>query len=95
MFNAQFTGVPSLKMLALTDLDCDTCYLSGDHRIVVAKDGDGNHAVFDLQDNTFQIYSWNDCDDMVSNHESCNAFFPAEVVKVSLSLGIVGGSDAN
>ena len=95
MFNVQFSDVPSTKMLTLTDLDYDTCYLSGDHQIVVVKDGEGNLAVFYLQESNFQIYNWNDCDELVANHESCNAFYPTEVIKVSLSLRIVGGSDAN
>lgn len=94
MFTFNIGGVPALKMLALGDLDSETCYLSGDHRLVVAKDGDGNHAVYDLQDSTFQIYGWNDTDDMISNHESCNAFFPAEVVKVAIRIEIMGAGDA-
>lgn len=95
MFKVNFSGVPALKMIPLDDIDHETFYLSSDQSAVLFKDGDGEFVVYDLDSNQIQVYHWNCVDELKENHPSCSAFYPAEVVKISMAFEIVGGGDAN
>lgn len=93
MFTSNIGGVPALKMVPLHELDTEVAYLSGDQSTVVIKDANGAFSVFDLENNSFQIYDWNDTSTLLDDHPSCAMFFPSESVKVAIRLEIMGGGE--
>ena len=95
MFKVVFDGVPALKMIPFEDTDHETLYLSSDQRQVMFKDADGEFVVFDLEFHKITVYHWNNADGLLENHRACAAFYPAETVKVSMAIQVVGVKDAN
>lgn len=94
MFKVVFDGVPALKMISLDDIDHETFYLSSDQSAALFKDGDGEFIVFDLDSHRISVYHWNNSDTLLENHPACAAFYPAETVKVSMAIQVVGVKDA-
>lgn len=94
MFKVVFDGVPALKMIPFEDTDHETLYLSSDQCQVMVKDLDGEFVVFDLDSHQISVYHWNNADGLLENHPSCAAFYPAETVKVSMAIEVVGVKDA-
>lgn len=90
MFKVVFNGVPALKMIPLEDTDHETLYLSSDQNQVMVKDSDGEFVIFDLTSNQLSVYQWNNADGLLEKHPACAAFYPAETVKVSMSIEVVG-----
>ena len=94
MFKVVFDGVPALKMIPFEDTDHGTLYLSSDQCQVMVKDVDGEFVIFDLDSHQISVYHWNNSDTLLENHHACAAFYPAETVKVSMAIQVVGVKDA-
>lgn len=94
MFKVVFDGVPALKMIPFEDIDGETLYLSSDQSTVMLKDGDGEFVVFDLDSRQVVVYRWDCRVELLENHPSCATFYPAETVKVSMAIQVVGVKDA-
>ena len=92
MFTFNIGGTPALSMLALSDIDVDTLYLSSDQKAVIMQDSrEGGHIVFDLVSNDIQIYDCNEQSEIIENHPALAVLFPSETVKVAMRLEIMGG----
>lgn len=93
MFKINIGGTPALSMLALEDIDRNTLYLASDQRSVVMQDDrEGGHLVFDLITKEISIYSYSDASEITENHSGLAVVFPSDLVGISLSLEIMGGT---
>ncbi len=50
--------------------------------------------IFDLDSHQISAYHWNNSDTLLENHPACAAFYPAETVRVSMAIQVVGVKDA-
>lgn len=92
MFNVNIGGTPALSMVALTDIDSDTLYLSSDQKSVVMKDSrEGGHIVYDLKAKDVLIFTCHEESEIIENYPGLAVVFPSESVVISMSLEIMGG----
>lgn len=94
MFKVVFDGVPALKMIPFEDIDHETLYLSSDQCHVMVQNVEGDFVIFDLDSHQISVYHWDNSDTLLENHPACVAFYPAETVKVSMAIQVVGVKDA-
>lgn len=94
MFTFNIGGTLALSMLALSDIDSDTLYLSSDKKAVIMQDSrDENYIVFDLRCTDIQVYDNHEQSEIIENHPALAVLFPPETVKVAMRLEIMGGGD--
>ena len=93
MFKVTVSGTPALSLLALEDIDLNTLYLASDQKSVVMQDDRENgHVVFDLKTHEITVYGFSEISEITENHPGLAVVFPSEMVIISLSLEIMGGT---